>query len=153
MFLQLEKLKNSLVGNDISSSVEALKWDGITFEKYREENLWTSGMNKNHINIQSHIVLLFVLFCTSCIYWYVMKLYKTKSCTVYNLMSCSIYIFLLLLRGKTSKVVCMFCLFIKNSLLFFKLYFCLAYLNPHPAYGAVGHIELFLIPASAPQLV
>ncbi|XP_041364497.1 probable flavin-containing monoamine oxidase A [Gigantopelta aegis] len=38
---KLEKFKKTLVGIDISGSVEALKWDGITFEKYRDENLWT----------------------------------------------------------------------------------------------------------------
>ncbi|XP_046560310.1 probable flavin-containing monoamine oxidase A [Haliotis rubra] len=38
---KLKRLKSRLSRSDIKNSVEALKWDGITFEKYRDDNLWT----------------------------------------------------------------------------------------------------------------
>ncbi|XP_005098472.1 probable flavin-containing monoamine oxidase A [Aplysia californica] len=38
---KLKRLRKKLAGGDLKNSVHALVWDGISFEKYREENLWT----------------------------------------------------------------------------------------------------------------
>ena len=40
---QLQRMRRKLAEMDINSSVEAVTWDGVTFESFCNDNLWTQG--------------------------------------------------------------------------------------------------------------
>ena len=42
-FPQLQRMRRKLAEMDINSSVEAVTWDGVTFESFCNDNLWTQG--------------------------------------------------------------------------------------------------------------
>ena len=40
---QLQRMRRRLALMDMNSSVEAVTWDGVTFESFCDDNLWTQG--------------------------------------------------------------------------------------------------------------